>query len=215
MISKKDLKNELGLPTVAVIAELLKASGRLAQGSCVEDADADLVRRAVPHWKAGHSYVEAVWLAKEPVAEEQHNDKNNGNGNSNASSSAGLSIKQKAQFQATKLAKENEKLRTQALITKAVNDAEKNQEAYWYLLAAAEGSEQVQQSERVTTARDFYYQVSSGQLGETTQIAELESELEAMDFFLSGVEALPLPAETESASYSSSADAFSYAEAQV
>lgn len=179
MISKKQLKTELQLPTVAVIGELLKAAGRNPQGQNVEDADADLIRVAVTFWRKGHSYAEAVRQAKAQKAEqtEAPTEANQTNGN------GALTLQRKVQSQQAKLAIEKRQTNRQATVTRATADAVENETLYWLALAAAEASPQVQDSEPVTQARDLYFALRSGQLSQDEAVNQMGDQLEELGFF--------------------------------
>jgi hypothetical protein len=180
MISKKQLKSELQLPTVAVIGEILKAAGRNPQGQNVEDADAELIRVAVTFWRKGHSYAESVRQAKAQKAETQPSDEptqtsTNGNG--------ALTLQRKVQTQQAKLALEKRQTNRQATVTRATTDAVENETLYWLALAAAEASPQVQESEPVTQARDLYFALRSGQLSQDEAVNQMGDQLEELGFF--------------------------------
>jgi hypothetical protein len=179
MISKKQLKTELQLPTVAVIGEILKAAGRDPKGQQVEDADASLVRAAVPFWRKGHSYAEAVRLAASQKAEQSDSQEeptpNNGNGT--------LTLQNRVQHQQMKLAAEKQQINQQATVTRATTDATENETLYWLALAAAEASPQVQESAPVTQARDFYFALRTGQLSQEEAINQMGDQLEGLGFF--------------------------------
>lgn len=205
MISKKQLKTELNLPTVAVIGEILKAAGRDPKGQQVEDADADLVRKAVPYWRKGHDYDEAVRLAKAEHTAVDGQQPANGNGNGKANSA--LTLQNQTMRQTAALDKRNEMFAQKATLSKAVGDEKKNQALYWYARAAAAASPQVQESEEVTEARDFYFQMASGNVSGADFVADMGATLDELGFFGSELESL-LPADDSSFS---SPDASSYA----
>jgi hypothetical protein len=180
MIGKKQLKTELQLPTVAIIGEILKAAGRDPKGQNVEDADAELVRSAVVYWRKGHSYAEAVRLAKAALAEqaggqEEATNQTNGNGT--------LTLQNRVQHQQAKLAQQKRQTNRQATVTRATTDAVENETLYWLALAAAEASPQVQESAPVTQARDLYFQLRSGQLSQDEAINQMGDQLENLGFF--------------------------------
>ena len=178
MISKKQLKIELQLPTVAVIGEILKAGGRDPKGQNVEDADAELVRAAVVFWRKGNSYAESVRLAKAQKAEQgetQEEAPSNGNG--------ALTLQRRVQSQQAKLALEKRQTNRQATVTRATTDAVENETLYWLALAAAEASPQVQESEPVTQARDLYFALRSGQLSQDEAVNQMGDQLEELGFF--------------------------------
>jgi hypothetical protein len=178
MISKKQLKAELQLPTVAVVGEILKAAGRNPQGQNVEDADAELIRVAVTFWRKGHSYAEAVRQAKAQKDEPQTPDEptqTNANG--------ALTLQRKVQTQQAKLALEKRQTNRQATVTRATTDAVENETLYWLALAAAEASPQVQESEPVTQARDLYFALRSGQLSQDEAVNQMGDQLEELGFF--------------------------------
>lgn len=169
MITKKQLKDELNLPTVNVIAELLKAAGRDPKGQNVEDADAEIVRAAIPFWRKGNTYPESVRLAKAQKSEqtETTTEPNQANGN------GALTLQRKVQSQQAKLAIEKRQTNRQATVTRATSDAVENETLYWLALAAAEASPQVQESEPVTNARDLYFALRSGQLSQDEAINQM------------------------------------------
>ncbi|NEP56809.1 MAG: hypothetical protein F6K31_07255 [Symploca sp. SIO2G7] len=188
MNTKKQLKAELNLDSVSTINNLLKAAGRttkVIRSSKIEDADESLVRKALPHLSAGKSYAQAVKLAKaeirgaQIVEEEEETSipepPNNGKGN--------LTIHQKVQIQQRTLAKKQESQMMKLTAEKATELAEKTQAAKWLYWAAAEGSEQVQESDLVTKARDFALGVVGSDLSEDSMLAELEEQMESFGFF--------------------------------
>lgn len=178
MISKKQLKTELQLPTVAVIGEILKAAGRDPKGQNVEDADAELVRAAVVHWRKGNSYAESVRLAKAQKTEQGESPEeapSNGNG--------ALTLQRRVQSQQMKLAAEKRQTNRQATVTRATTDAVENETLYWLALAAAEASPQVQESEPVTQARDLYFALRSGQVSQDDAVNQMGDQLESLGFF--------------------------------
>jgi hypothetical protein len=194
MIPKKQLKSELQLPTVAVISEILKAAGRDPKGQNVEDADVELVRAAVVHWRKGNSYAESVRkaLAQKSDNQEEQTSNNDSNGN------GALTLQRRVQSQQMKLAAEKRQTNRQATVTRATSDAVENETLYWLALAAAEASPQVQESEPVTQARDLYFALRSGQLSQDEAVNQMGDQLENLGFF--GDENLLegfLPVETE------------------
>lgn len=183
MISKKQLKTELQLPTVAIIGELLRAAGRDPKGQQVEDADASLVRAAVVFWRKGHSYAEAVRLAASQKAEQSGNQEE-ATGNANGNNGNGtLTLQNRVQHQQMKLAAEKRQTNRQATVTRATTDAVENETLYWLALAAAEASPQVQESEPVTQARDLYFALRSGQLSQDEAVNQMGDQLEELGFF--------------------------------
>lgn len=183
MISKKQLKTELNLPTVAVIAEMLKAAGRDPKGQNVEDTDAELVRAAIPFWRKGHSYAEAVRLAASQKAEQSGNQEE-ATGNANGNNGNGtLTLQNRVQHQQMKLAAEKRQTNRQATVTRATTDAVENETLYWLALAAAEASPQVQESAPVTQARDLYFALRTGQLSQEEAINQMGNQLEDLGFF--------------------------------
>ena len=178
MLSKKQLKTELQLPTVAVIGEILKVAGRDPKGQNIEDADAELVRLAVTFWRKGHSYAEAVRLSKEQKTDQaapEEAAQTNGNG--------ALALQRRVQSQQMKLAADKRQTNRQATVTRATNDAVENETLYWLALAAAEASPQVQDSEPVTQARDLYFALRSGQLSQDEAVNQMGDQLESLGFF--------------------------------
>jgi hypothetical protein len=186
MIRKTALAKELGLDTVAIITGLLKAAKRPASAQMVEDADADLVRKAAPYWRKGHDYVEAIRLAKGEQQEQlpesaDANVHENGNGAKPANSM--LALQNQAQRQTAALDKQNKALGQKAILSKAVEHEKEAQTLYWLGRAAAANSPQVQNSEPVTAARDFYFQMQSGTVANVDVVADLEQTLEDLGFF--------------------------------
>lgn len=182
MISKKQLKTELQLPTVAIIGEILKAAGRNPQGQNVEDTDAELVRSAVPFWRKGHPYAEAVRLAKAQKAE-QTTDNHEETGTNTSNGNGTLTLQNRVQHQQMKLAAQKRQTNRQATITRVTSDAVENETLYWLALAAAEASPQVQESAPVTQARDLYFALRSGQLSQDEAINQMGDQLEGIGFF--------------------------------
>jgi hypothetical protein len=181
MIPKKQLKQELQLPTVAVIGEILKAAGRDPKGQNIEDADAELVRAAVVYWRKGYSYAEAVRLAKANKAEQTDSQEEMGTTPPNGNGV--LSLQSRVQHQQMKLAAEKRQTNQQATVTRATTDAVENETLYWLALAAAEASPQVQESAPVTQARDLYFALKTGQLSQEEAINQMGSQLEDLGFF--------------------------------
>lgn len=181
MISKKQLKTELNIPTVAIIGEMLKAAGRNPQGQSVEDADAALVRAAVPFWRKGHPYAEAVRLAKAQKTEQSNQEQDDSQPQPNGNGA--LTLQQRVQSQQAKLAIEKRQTNRQATVTRATADAVENETLYWLALAAAEASPQVQESEPVTQARDLYFALRSGQLSQDEAVNQMGDQLESLGFF--------------------------------
>ena len=182
MISKTALKTELGLDSTSPITSILKAAGRPYSTQRVEDADADLVRKAMPQVNAGKSFAEAVKIAIAQLRGEPHEEKDpavNGTTPPNGT----ITIHQLTQLQNTQLTKQQEGQVKKAITTKAIDLAEKAQSALWIGTAAAMGSSQVQNSERVTAARDFALGVISGTLGEDSMETELTGYAAELGFF--------------------------------
>ena len=188
MSTKKQLKSELGLDSVSTINSLLKAAGcptKVIRSSKIEDADESLVRKALPHLDAGKSCTEAVKLAKAEIRGAQIQEEEDssipeaqsGNGKAN------LSIHQKVQLQQRTLAQKQEAQMMKVTAEQATALAEKTQAARWLYWAAAEGSEQVQESDLVTKARDFALGAAGGDLEENSMLAELESQMDELGFF--------------------------------
>lgn len=163
MIKKKQLQVELNLPTVAVITGLLKAAKRPHSTQFVEDADADLVRQAVPHWRKGYDYDECIKLAKaastqsNPAEPDQEQEPT-----ANGKAGADLVLQHRIQQGHSQLEQNQKELTQKATINRAVTDEKKAQTLYWQLRTVAAFSPQVQDSEEVTEARDLYFQVASG-----------------------------------------------------
>lgn len=187
MNSKKQLKTELALESVTVINTLLKAAGSsssVLRSTAIEVADERLVRAAIPHLNAGKSPSEAVKLAKAEIrgaeisAEEEEIPSFNENGNSSA-----LNPYQKARTQHTLRRKKDEREVLQQVARDATEFAEKVEEAHWLFFAASRSSDQVQNSDRVTKAREFALGISDGGLENTSHIDGVDSLLEEMDFF--------------------------------
>jgi hypothetical protein len=190
MNTKKALKTELALESVAVINTILKTAGcpsNVQRSTSIEAADERLVRAAIPHLNAGKSPSEAVKLAKaeirgaEMAAEEEDTPVGNStNGNGNASA---LSPYQKAQIQNNLQRQKDEATALRQVAQDAVEFAEKLEEARWLLVAASRSSEQVQSSDRVTRAREFALGISDGGLENNSHIEGVDSLLEDLGFF--------------------------------
>jgi hypothetical protein len=181
MITKKQLKAELNLEAVAIINELLKAAGRsvgVQRSTNIEDADATLVRAAVVHLRQGFDYSEAVARAKSDRLGQQTQEAEP----TNAPATSSAALQHTITSRRTNLDRANQAFSKQATTQKAVKDEKDAQKLYWLTRAVAAGSPQVQESEEVSLAREFYYTIASGDLTNADIDADMEAELVSCGF---------------------------------
>lgn len=201
-VVKTALRDRLGMKVVGPIEEILKVANRPYRGRTIEDADEALVCAVWPLVQQGRSYVEAVALVRQQQTQQQAEQSQQ---QAPPIDPAALILQQRAESANYLLAKQKEEVRTAGVLTSVVNDAEQDEEAYWYLYAAARMSPQVQTSERVTTARDFAFKCISGQVEENSVLRNVSQRLDALGFFAdaNGASSYP-PTILEPPGYSSS-----------
>ncbi len=204
---KSALKAELGLDSTNLITQILKAANRPYSTQRVEDADAELVRKAIVHVRTGKSVVEAVRQVTSSSREEAaaQTDKDPAVPNDNGNSNGQITLTGLIEAGNTQLSCQQANQLKQAIQNKSTDLAEQAQEALWLGTAAAMFSPQVQNSERVTNARDFALNVISASVEDGALSTELKETMFDLGFFaqLSGVvvEASLPPIETDGSTY--------------
>lgn len=154
---KKELQQELGMPAVTVINEILTVDGApqtVVKGKELSNEDEQLIRLCWPLINSGASVAEAVRQAKAYQANQLQNE-------AEQTTDEYEILLEEIQQQAEAVAEDNkarqEQFRIQTQAERARRTAEFNEAVYYSLTALMSNSEAVQNSPLVAKARDFYY----------------------------------------------------------
>lgn len=191
MSTKKQLKAELQLESVAFINNLLKAAGRnkeTLRSPEISEADELLIHLAIPHLKSGKSPTESIKLAEAEIRGTQQAE-------STEPTSALTSQTTESRHSLT--AQKREQIVFEQAIQIGTELAEKAEILKWAAYAAAISSDQVQNSDRVVQAREFALSLNDGGLANDSHLHFLNEYLDQVGFFqpvLTGVGHAPVMA---------------------